>query len=116
MSGVSLTERMALAIDGVRSAFGPIGDWGYDTPQGKALQALYVVRGDILVARRRRDRPVDDAPLEDRLADCLAAAIDTPLLTVRDQEGGKLPLDLRLGAFNEEIAERAAALLEECGK
>jgi hypothetical protein len=55
-------------------------------------------------------------PLEDRLADCLAAAIDTPLLTGGETEFGGRPIGLRLAFFKPEIAERAAELLEEAGR
>ncbi|WP_048646581.1 hypothetical protein [Nitratireductor soli] len=59
-------------------------------------------------------KPVGET-LEHRLAQCLAACIDTPLLTLRDPEGNS-PLELRLNSFNREISERAAALLEEAGR
>jgi len=70
------------------------------------------------------DRAVDAAlgaepepgeTLEARLADCLAACIDTPLLTLRDPEGNS-PLELRLNSFARELSERAAELLEEAGR
>ncbi|MCO5083057.1 MAG: hypothetical protein M9955_15550 [Rhizobiaceae bacterium] len=55
-------------------------------------------------------------PLEKRLAECLAAIIDTPLMRGRDEVGGhKSPLDIRLGFFLPELSERAAELLEEAG-
>lgn len=55
--------------------------------------------------------------LEARLAECLAACIDTPLLAGRDEVGGfSSPLEIRLGFFKPEISERAAGLLEEAGK
>ncbi|MFC3074667.1 hypothetical protein [Shinella pollutisoli] len=55
-------------------------------------------------------------PLERRLATCLAACIDTPLLTGRDEVGGfSSPLEIRLGFFRPEISEQAATLLEEAG-
>lgn len=58
-----------------------------------------------------------DAPLEERLAACLARAIDTPLLVGRDECGGfNSPLDIRLGFFQPEIANHAAELLEEAGR
>lgn len=56
-------------------------------------------------------------PLEKRLADCLATCIDTALLSGRDECGGfSSPLDIRLGFFQPEIANRAAELLEETGR
>lgn len=72
------------------------------------------------------DRAVDAAmgasfeqgpTLEARLAECLAAAIEAPLLTGKDELGGfSSPLDIRLGFFQPEIANRAAELLEEAGR
>jgi hypothetical protein len=54
--------------------------------------------------------------LEKRLAGCLATCIDTALLSGRDECGGfSSPLDIRLGFFRPEIANRAAELLEEAG-
>jgi len=35
------------AITTIKSAFGAPGDHGYDTPQGKALYALYLLQADI---------------------------------------------------------------------
>lgn len=62
------------------------------------------------------DEPAAIETLERRLGTCLAEAIDTPLLTLRDEVGGfSSPLDLRLGAFKPELAGRAAELLEEAG-
>lgn len=46
-------------------------------------------------------------PLEKRLAECLAAIIDTPLMSS--------PLEIRLGFFRPDLSERAAELLEEAG-
>lgn len=55
--------------------------------------------------------------LEARLADCLAACIDTPLLSGRDECGGfASPLEIRLGFFKPDLAESAAVLLEEAGR
>ncbi|MFB2553362.1 hypothetical protein [Ensifer soli] len=54
--------------------------------------------------------------LEQRLAQCLAAIVDTPLMTGRDEPGGyHSPLELRLGFFRPDLSERAAELLEEAG-
>lgn len=56
-------------------------------------------------------------PLERRLADCLAAIIDEPILEGRDEPGHfTSPLSIRLGFFKPELAERAAELLEEAGR
>lgn len=56
------------------------------------------------------------APLERRLAECLAEIIDTPLFSGRDDVGGySSPLEIRLGFFKPELSERAAELLEEAG-
>lgn len=54
-------------------------------------------------------------PLEDRLARCLAAAIDTPVLTVRHPDGGR-DLELHLSSFLPDLSEQAAELLEEAGR
>lgn len=55
--------------------------------------------------------------LEARLADCLAACVDTPILTGRDECGSfRSPLEIRLGFFHPDIANRAAELLEEAGR
>ncbi len=57
------------------------------------------------------------APLETRLADCLAACVDTPLIEGRDELGGhSSPLQLRLGFFKPELSNRAAELLDEAGR
>lgn len=56
-------------------------------------------------------------PLEKRLAECLAAVVDTPLLTLLDRETGR-PLNHHLSSFGADghaLAERAAELLEEAG-
>lgn len=54
-------------------------------------------------------------PLEDRLAACLAEAIDETLMTVRDTMNDR-DVELRLGSFRKDISERAAELLEEAGR
>lgn len=51
----------------------------------------------------------------DRAATLLAEIVDGPLLTVRDPDNGR-DLPLRLGAFREDLAERACELLEELGR
>lgn len=55
------------------------------------------------------------APLEERLADCLAECVDGTLLTVRDTWNGA-DVELRLGSFRPDLSERAAELLEEAGR
>lgn len=62
----------------------------------------------------RLDWLPDTEPLEKRLAECLAAATDRPLLTLRDPCNGGV-FEVTLGALNGDIAERAAALLDEAG-
>lgn len=52
--------------------------------------------------------------LEARLAECLAACIDTPLLT--GTADSSIPTEIRLGFFKPDISERAAELLEEAGR
>lgn len=109
----SILQRVVDAIHDIHAAFGAPGDYGYETPKGKALYALYQVNN--AVDARRKEPATTDAPLEDRLADCLAACVDTTLLTVRDTLNDT-SVDLRLGSFNREVSERAAELLEECGR
>ncbi|MGH6865459.1 MAG: hypothetical protein ACREDO_04635 [Methyloceanibacter sp.] len=109
----SLLQRVADAIDEVHTAFGAPGGYGYETTKGKALFGLYRLIHSVEAARK--EQVASDAPLEDRLAECLAAAVDTTLLTVRDTLND-YPVELRLGSFNREISERAAALLEEAGR
>ncbi len=60
----------------------------------------------------------DQAPasLEDRLAVMLAEVIDATLMTINDPDGGGHQIELRLSAFNRDLADRAAALLEEAGR
>ncbi|WP_181180711.1 hypothetical protein [Mesorhizobium sp. B2-4-6] len=53
--------------------------------------------------------------LQDRLARCLKACVDAPLVTVRDSDSGR-PLDLRLGSFNRELAQTAEALVTEAAQ
>lgn len=84
-----------------------------------------IIHANLIVGGEDLDRAIDaemgaDVPviptLERRLAECLAACVDTPLLTGRDEPGGfTSPLDLRLGFFRPELSERAAELLEEAG-
>lgn len=54
--------------------------------------------------------------MERRLADCLATCIDEPLLKGFLGGDGRIPTEVRLGFFRPEIADRAAALLEEAGR
>ncbi|MCO5083371.1 MAG: hypothetical protein M9955_17155 [Rhizobiaceae bacterium] len=55
-------------------------------------------------------------PLEKRLAECLAAIVDEPLLSGRDECGDfRSPLEIRLGFFKPELSCRAAELVEEAG-
>ena len=56
-----------------------------------------------------------EPPLEERLADCLADILDTPLMTGRGI-GDLAETGIGLGFFRPEIAERAADLLEEAGR
>lgn len=70
-------------------------------------QAIDVELGSMLPTKR---------PLEERLAECLAELVDTPILSGKDECGGfSSPLDIRLGFFNPDMANRAAELLEEAG-
>lgn len=92
-----------------------------------AVGGLFVgmIPENLILGGEDLDRAIDNVlghglpevePLEKRLARCLAAIIDTPLLTGRDECGGhSSPLDIRLGFFRPELSERAADLVEEAG-
>lgn len=81
---------------------------------------------NVILGGEDLDRAIDaemglDIPqidtLESRLATCLAECIDAPILSGRDECGGfASPLEIRLGFFQPDIANRAAALLEEAGQ
>jgi len=117
MKNASFKMRMTKAIGDVRSAFGAPGDYGYETKQGRALADLYDLY-NTLVAQRLIDALEDDiaAPIEQRLGECLALAIDSPLLALPDPErGGETTISLRLYSFLPKVADRAAELLEEIG-
>ncbi|WP_298174625.1 hypothetical protein [Novosphingobium sp.] len=106
------------AIHAVHAAFGAPGDYGYEDPKGKALSDLYKLYNKLiamgLIAQLPEDEP--EKSLELRLAECLAAAIDTPLLRLNDiSRGEEDGIALYLGSFKPEISERAAGLLEEAG-
>lgn len=109
----SLLQRVVDVVNDVHTAFGAPGDFGYETLKGRALYALYQARNAVAALTDEPDGT--DAPLEDRLANCLAECVDTTLLTVRDTMNDR-PVELRLGSFNREVSERAAELLEECGR
>lgn len=117
MKNASLKMLATKVIGDIRAAFGPPGDYGYETKQGRALADLYDLYNTI-VAQRLIAASCDDpdATIEARLAECLALAIDTPLLNVPDPErGGKSTICLRLYSFLPEVTDRAAELLEEIG-
>ncbi|TXM65849.1 hypothetical protein [Methylobacterium sp. WL120] len=63
------------------------------------------------------ESPIDTAALLERFADVLALILDEPLHTLpgAGPDGGS-PLALRLSHFLPDIADRAAALLEEMGR
>ena len=91
------------------------------------LGGLFVGRvpENVILTGGHLDQAIDDEmgamrpakrPLEERLAKCLAELVDTPILSGKDECGGySSPLDIRLGFFNPELANRAAELLEEAG-
>lgn len=56
-----------------------------------------------------------EEPLERRLAACLSECIDTPLMTGSLGGDARIPIQIRLGFFRPDIADRAAELLEEAG-
>tara|TARA_R110002020_G_scaffold34066_35_gene103983 strand:- start:13972 stop:14451 length:480 start_codon:yes stop_codon:yes gene_type:complete len=84
------------------------------------------VPDNVILGGEDLDRAVDaemnlDVPqietLEKRLADCLAACIDAPLLSGPDvMLGTKHQLEIRLHFFLPELSEHAAGLLEEAGQ
>lgn len=83
------------------------------------------VPNNIILGGEDLDRTIDaemgfDVPqietLEKRLADCLAACIDTPLLQLFDPDGRAQMVEVRMSSLNRQIANRAAGLLEEAGR
>jgi hypothetical protein len=81
------------------------------------------VPDNVILGGEHLDRAIDAemglevpavAPLEERLAECLAACIDTPLQTLDDDGGHTITIRLRhyLPAFSNQAAE----LLEEAGR
>jgi len=62
-----------------------------------------------------------EPPIADRLAELLSEICEAPLLTLPSDGGPpnrdstRRPLAMRLANLNPELAERAAALLEEAG-
>lgn len=112
-----LVSEIQLVAKAIRKAFGPPGDYGYETPKGRALNALYDLYNATL-AKPEADAGEDGetAPLQDRLAACLADIVDNPVLTLRDCDAaGDRQLEIRLGSFRPDISERACQLLEEAG-
>jgi hypothetical protein len=53
-----LLERARAEILAVRKAFGAPGDYGYGTPQGKALKALYDLHNEIATALKPSAPPL----------------------------------------------------------
>lgn len=74
---------------------------------------------DVVTLRPRLALAAGDGepPLADRLAALLGEIIDEPLVSLPGSPAGPgpQPLELRLSHFKPELAERAAALLEEAG-
>jgi hypothetical protein len=58
--------------------------------------------------------PQEAAAEIERLAKMLAEIVDATLLTVQDV-GGTHPIELRVGSFQPDLGNRAAALLENVG-
>lgn len=109
-----IDQRTRAAILAVRNAFGAPGDWGYETPKGDALRRLFDIYNELGTQIFIEDL---EGPLEKRLLDCLKSIVDTPILTVRDVMGNhQSPLDLYLGSFLPDQANKAAELLEEAGQ
>lgn len=119
MRPAELRRRVLAAALQVKNAFGAPGDYGYETRQGKALAALYDLHNEVaafaLLAKHNAQEA--DTPLAERLADCLAAILDTPLYSIGDPVGGyRTKMDVYLGGFQRELSEQAALLLEEAGR
>jgi hypothetical protein len=86
----------------VKRAFGAPGDYGY-TKQGMALAALYDLHNELAASAllAKYNAQEADAPLVERLADCLAGIVDTPLYSIGDPVGGyRTKMDVYLGGFS----------------
>ena len=93
------------------------GRWQNGDMLSRTASALRGEELDHLVDAAMGVKGAVQEPLEHRLADCLAAIIDEPILEGRDEPGHfTSPLSIRLGFFKPELAERAAELLEEAGR
>lgn len=110
-----LLERLVDGIADLYQAFG--APWTNSLPnaQNEALHNLYRLLPEAAAARSRMPAGERREPLEARLAECLAEAIDTPLFTFFEL-GGEIRQAAYLGSFRPEIAERACVLLEEAGR
>lgn len=119
MRPAELRQRVLAATLRVKDAFGAPGDYGYETKQGKALAALYDLHNELAASAllAKYNAQEADAPLVERLADCLAGIMDTPLYSIGDPVGGyRTKMDVYLGGFQRELSEQAALLLEEAGR
>ncbi|PTR11790.1 MULTISPECIES: hypothetical protein [unclassified Novosphingobium] len=118
MSPENLRQRTRAAILAVKTAFGAPGDYGYGTKQGAALAGLYDLFNEMaaFALLAQHETQENDETLEQRLASCLAAVVDTPLLELFDPVGGyQTKMAVYLGALQPELSERACLLLEEAG-
>lgn len=119
MRPAELRQRVLAATLLVKNAFGAPGDYGYSTKQGSALAVLYELHNDLAASAllAKHNAQEEDASLEERLADCLAQIVDTPLLSIGDPIGGyQTKMDVYLGGFQRELSEQACLLLEEAGR
>lgn len=120
MSLENLRQRTRAAILLVKGAFGAPGDYGYGTKQGAALAGLYDLFNEMaayaLLAQHAAQENAEGETLEQRLASCLAAVVDMPLLELFDPVGGyQTKMAVYLGGLQPELSERACLLLEEAG-
>lgn len=112
-----LVSEFQLVAMAIRKAFGPPGDYGYETPKGRALNALFdLYNATCAKPEVGAEQPSETAPLQDRLAACLAEVIDKPVLTLRDHGSvADRPLEIFFGSFRPDVSEQACHLLEEAG-
>lgn len=119
-------QRLALAAPALQHTFtgdGPgvqgadncqvCGRW-FDEPETALCRNTAPIRP--CAAMNVGDEPQTE-PLEKRLAKCLAAIVDEPILAGRDECGAfTSPLEIRLGFFLPELTAHACVLLEEAGE
>jgi hypothetical protein len=119
MSPAILRLRTRAAILGIKDAFGAPGDYGYGSKEGRALNGLYDLFNEMAASAllaNHASQQADEGTLEQRLAACLSAIVDEPLLMIGDPFGNhQTKMAIYLGSFQPELSERACLLLEEAG-